>query len=194
MTRSKKRVIQEAEHYRSKGYAAGLAAARKEGSVAAGWIWKEMARSQADVTMKVTWYLDMAREYPRTFEVHDIDQPHRLCLGDDPCICVPLRAAEQVVAFDRVGAHVTGYQEGYEHGVAQGRMEAFLEAADEVAALSARLDGLRVESEESKESEGPKESGESEDADHDAPLAYSDARGSDPAGQHVVRRPAGTGP
>ena len=30
-------------------------------------------------------------------EVHEMDPPHHLCLGDDPCICIHLAACEQRV-------------------------------------------------------------------------------------------------
>lgn len=37
-------------------------------------------------------------------EQHEMDPPHHLCLGDDPCICIHLAACEQRVLRDVVAA------------------------------------------------------------------------------------------
>ena len=37
-------------------------------------------------------------------EQHEMDPPHHLCLGDDPCICIHLSACEEVVLRNVVAA------------------------------------------------------------------------------------------
>jgi hypothetical protein len=37
-------------------------------------------------------------------EKHEIDPPHHLCLGDDPCICIHLVACEQRVLREAIAA------------------------------------------------------------------------------------------
>ncbi len=52
-------------------------------------------------------------------EKHEMDPPHHLCLGDDPCICIHLAACEQRVRHEErgwEGAVViarAGYEDGY---------------------------------------------------------------------------------
>lgn len=52
-------------------------------------------------------------------EKHEMDPPHHLCLGDDPCICIHLAACEQRVRDEErgwEGAVViarAGYEDGY---------------------------------------------------------------------------------
>ena len=60
-------------------------------------------------------------------EQHDMDPPHALCLGDDPCVCIQLVACERR-ALDAAREAVDGLDK-YVHGQ--------ISAADALAAIDA---------------------------------------------------------
>lgn len=66
-------------------------------------------------------------------EKHEMDPPHHLCLGDDPCICIHLAACEQRVRDEERGweGAVVIARAGYEDGYA-----AALNAAREAVAAA----------------------------------------------------------
>ena len=73
-------------------------------------------------------------------EKHDMDPPHDLCLGDDPCVCIQLMVCEQRVANKIAALLVEGidWRDGFTAG---------LDAAEEAvrAALGADERDLHAE-------------------------------------------------